>query len=393
MPEQSVTRNEIQSRAWFLTLFEKNFENLKIPPEYWQNPEHYGELAAALINIWQTRPGRTAAVAVCSSAEGAFHVHMAVYSKTPVRFSTVHATMGFPHVEPQRGTKEQMFAYMTKTGKFEEKGEKILLTRGMENIQGKKPEDLLEEAHSLIVQGFTPREIFAENIKYRKYEKEIQSAYTDYRVSATAFQKDMKVFWHCGASGSGKTHVYYKLIEEHGEDDVYFYTDFNKGGLDKYAAQGLPPILFIDELRPDSLPYRDLLVMLDRNSRAQTHCRYGNVYNLWTEVHITSIYSPIDFYNALFLSQWDREKEPFDQLQRRLTEIIYHFKADDDIYDAMRFPPIRFPATKENLELLVRAEMCMKQQEYAALKASGTVATPPVADLLSDFGGMVPIGR
>ena len=77
-------------------------------------------------------------------------------------------------------------------------------------------------------------------------KKMIRQAYFWHRYKETPPIRPIKVYWHVGDSGTGKSYTYIKLVEEKGEEAVYMYSDFENGGLDNYCGE---PILFMDEFR------------------------------------------------------------------------------------------------------------------------------------------------
>ena len=99
--------------------------------------------------------------------------------------------------------------------------------------------------------------------------------------------------------------------------------DYSGGGLDLYQGE---KILFMDEFR-GQVRYSTLLNMRD-GYRTQVHCRYNNVYALWTEVHSTSVLPPEMVYNRMVTE--NKEVDTIQQLLRRLNEIQYHYKKDGE---------------------------------------------------------------
>lgn len=299
----------------------------------WNNPQETltdihepSEIAEKALELWlQDKPTRTGAVAYCISADGLIHLHMVLEDSNKARFSALKKAFPKAHLEPTRGTKEQAEDYINKKGKFEEKGEKVIYVAKFGEIKGnqgqRKDFEVLEH---LINEGKTPNEIFDMNFAYRRYEKLIKDAYYRKREKETKFVRDIKVYWHVGLSGSGKSYVANQLIEEHGEESLYFVSDYENGGLDRYNGQ---EILFLDEFR-GQIRYSTLLAML-QGYKQQFHARYANITGLWTEVHITSVLPPELVYSNMVSEH--KEYDTIKQLLRRITKIIYHYK-EDDIY-------------------------------------------------------------
>lgn len=59
----------------------------------------------------------------------------------------------------------------------------------------------------------------------------------------------------------------------------------------------------------------------------QTHARYANVYNLWENFFITSIYAPEELFDIMVDSD-KRKIDSYEQLRRRINKIVYHYRND-----------------------------------------------------------------
>ena len=269
------------------------------------------------------KPTRTGAVAFCISADGLEHLHMVLEDSNKARFSAVKNAFPKAHLEPTKGTKEQAEDYIYRRGKFAEKNESVLYTKQHGEIrcaQGKRNDlDLIQD---FIEQGMTPREIMSINIKYRRFEKMIKDHYYEKRKKETPIKREVKVFWHIGETGCGKSYEHVLLSEEHGEDEVYFMTEY-KNGFDMYNGER---ILFMDEFR-GQIQYNQLLTVLD-DYKSQVSARYSNIVALWYEVHVTSVLPPEKVYQAMVES--NRNIDTVDQLKRRIDFIVYHQKIGED---------------------------------------------------------------
>ena len=296
-----------------MTIQEKNMIKAGLSKEQYTNPEM---VADVFIKLWENSgKGRCSAVAVCISAQGLYHMHMACYGNTTT-LKKVSDVLFQSHVEPVKG-KSQLLQYLTKEGKYAEKGEKVLYTKNLEVIednQGKRSDlDVIEE---MLNNGATPEEIFETSFRYRKYEKMIKADYLARRIKETPLVKDMWNEYHWGRSGSGKTYTYIKLCEKY-PDEVYLCNDYansgaSGGGFDFYSSNPAK-IVILDEFR-GNIPYAQLLSLLDVYSRNQQHCRYQNVYNLWTSVVICSIYPPEKVYSFMV----DDTQKSIDSIQQLL---------------------------------------------------------------------------
>lgn len=274
----------------------------------------------------QGMQSRQAICIYCISANGYHHVHTVFSADVTFRWSAVKKAIPINgDIQCTRGTKKQALAYIRKEGDFEEKGETIVCEYNIGEVQdnqGMRTD--LDKIGAYLNEGLKPGEIMAINIKYRKHEKIIKDAYFAKRAANTAFEREVHVEWHCGESGSGKTHFILDLIEAHGEEEVYFVTDYESGGMDKYNGER---ILFLDEFR-GQIRFSTLLSMLDKY-KAQVHSRFTNIYGLWTKVYITSPLPPEQVYKKMVNAD-DRENDSMKQLFRRINTIVYHWKDGEE---------------------------------------------------------------
>ncbi len=338
-----------KSRSWMVTINIANMIKAGLKPEEYNSPE---TLAKFLSDTWENSgPDREVGVVVCRSYDGLYHAHAALYGRLTT-LKKVAKIMYDSHVEPQLSSKGELRKYLLKEPPYDEKGEEVLYSYQIENVKntpGKR--SIFEEIDEMLAVGMKPSEIMERGIAYRRYEKLIKSAYLEKRVKDTAYYKsDMIVEYHTGQSGSGKTHYYVSLVEKFSEDDIYLLTDYQNGGLDLYIEKGAPKILFIDELKGSSLSFGNLLTLLDRYSRAQTHSRYANTYNLWTTVIITSIFYPEELYEHM-VDKSNRGRDRFEQFKRRLTKIVYHYVENNE-YKTFSIPASEY---KNKDDLIARA--------------------------------------
>ena len=300
--------------SWFATL---------------NNPADHGypgspqEVCEQLRDEWiQDSTTRTGAWAYCISAEGLHHVHMVLEDAVAMRFSMVKKTYAIgAHLEPTKGSKKKAEDYIYKRHPYDEKGEivKCVVTAGrIRGAQGKRSD--LERIEELIQDGKTPSEILDENFAYYRYEKEIRKAYFRRCLVNTPSVREVKVHLIVGESGTGKSYIYTQLCDKHGDDNVCIVTDYAIGGLDHYAGQ---PILFMDEYK-GQFPFSTFLTLTDKY-KAQIHARYSNIWTLWNEVYITSVYPPERLYQLMVpLGNWDYDSR--QQMYRRITDITYTYR-------------------------------------------------------------------
>jgi len=303
------------SRSWFCV-----FNN---PAEHGYTGEPR-EIVEKVIEEWiKGEPQRTCAVSYCISAAGLHHLHAVFEDTDSCRFSVIKKTYPSMHIEPTKGNKDQAVDYIKKKGKWKEAGEEIVITLQHGEIKGAQGQrrdlGIIEE---MIEKNMKPNEILDKSINFRRYEKMIRDVFYRKRWKATPAIREVLVYWHIGKAGTGKSYELLRLIEEHGEEEVYLVTDYDNG-FDKYNGE---KILFMDEFR-GQMRYNQLLTMLDKY-RAQVKCRYNNIYALWSEVHITSAIPPEKLYEKMV--QENRNHDTIDQLLRRINYVVYHEKYNDE---------------------------------------------------------------
>lgn len=305
---------QTSSRTWFCVLNnpEKFFGEIA--------PEDMVEKAA---NLWMTSDKRSCAINYeIGDKEHTPHMHMVLCDKAKSRFSAVQKLYPTIHIEPMMGKRKDALDYIGKTGKFEEKSHTVVVPAKyygdiIKNEQGKRND--LERIEQMIADGCTPEEVMEESFAYRKYEKMIRSAFFAKRMKETPVKREVRVYWHTGESGTGKSYCFVKLCELYGEENVYIMTDYQNGGLDLYCGE---KYLIMDEFK-GNMRFGELLNYLD-GYKIQIHCRYANAYALWEEVHITSIYAPDEVYEFMVDSN-NRNRDRVQQLLRRIDRIIYHY--------------------------------------------------------------------
>lgn len=321
---QEIVRYKVNSSGeYILDVNNDRIVESSEPNEYANlSPE---ELCDKMLDIWCSESEtRTGACSYCISAKGLKHLHLVLEDAEPFRFSKVKKAFPRAHIEPTRGNKAQAENYINKLGKYAEKGEQVVCIRYRGEIkghQGRRSD--LEDLEQMLNDGLHPNDILLKSLKNERYEKMIKNHYLRKRVKETPFFREIKVYWHVGPSGSGKTYMSIPMFNED-ENDFYFVTDYRPGFMDYYCGE---KILFLDEFR-GQIPYSTLLTML-HGYRGQVHSRYNNIYALWEEVHITSVFPPEKLYKKMVDSH-DWDIDTVEQLKRRITGIYYHWLDNEE---------------------------------------------------------------
>lgn len=225
-----ISKGTSKAHSWFITIQMTNMENAGWSSEDYKNPKW---LANAIKDLWENSGrDRRCAVAICVSEAGLYHAHVAAYSKGATTFNSVRKIFYDAHIEPQLGGKKELVAYIKKEGKYAEKGEKVLLIMGEENVadrQGIRTD--LDEFQRMIDAGMTPNEIFSCSIHAVKHRQTIKEYYYIKRKNETPSIRDITTIWHVGKTGCGKSYSRIGLQQKYGEDSLYFLTDYQAGGI------------------------------------------------------------------------------------------------------------------------------------------------------------------
>jgi Putative viral replication protein. len=259
--------------------------------------------------------------------EGTPHLHIFFNFDNARYGNKIKKTFPTAHIDYCNGSNNSVKDYVFKTGKLEGSEKEDTKVVGTQFENGELPEEKgqgkrtdLEFIKELIEQGKTPKEILNVDPNFYPLEAYINKMFYNKRLEETPFQRPVKTVVHTGATGSGKTFFATKLVRE----ETYVGTDYSNGCtalLDGYTAQ---KNLFLDEFR-GQIPYNMLLTMLNGYTH-DVHARYNNKYMLWDTVHITSVIPMEQWYNN------DNIRDTYEQLQRRVSEVVFHFMSYHGTY-------------------------------------------------------------
>lgn len=145
--------------------------------------------------------------------------------------------------------------------------------------------------------------------------------------------KKVETIWVYGEAGTGKTRWATQYAEKLGQE--YFVAGSTR---DIFQAYGGQHTLILDELRPASIPYADLLRITDPysiRSEVMAPSRYNDRAIACDTIIITTPYDPGQFYTETFrvknTLQYCSTIDSFDQLLRRLSTIIRMTKTTIDL--------------------------------------------------------------
>lgn len=170
--------------------------------------------------------------------------------------------------------------------------------------------------------------------QYAKHKKKLMLAEEYYFKNASEkFYQQMQeegrlvcVYWLYGETESGKSFVAEKLAREKGS---FYKTTCQK---DSFQMYQLEPQILLDDLRPNTIPYSELLALFNPFSggRVLMSSRFFNKALSYDTVFITSPYDPLSFYKEYHLSSIDKQ----EQLLRRIATVV---KFDKDYLYEMKY--------------------------------------------------------
>ncbi|WP_303161421.1 hypothetical protein [uncultured Ruminococcus sp.] len=292
------------------------------PTEYHSLTEQ--QICDDVLNKWVGDDDkRTGAVLFCVSALGLEHLHCVFESEKTFRpLSALKKLFPKVHIEITKGNKKQVEDHINKVGKFEEKGEKIIAKSQVGEIKGcqGKRTDLIspDQIKEFILEGKKPQEIFWEYPQTLKSKCVVETLFYIHRKNTTPICRKVNVHWLFGSTACGKSYSYVELCEKYGVSEVYRVNDY-ANPFDTYQGE---KILFLDEFR-GNLPYGTLLGLLDVY-QGQVRARYNDKVGLWSDIYITSPYTPFELYQNV--SERNDDIDKLEQFIRRIDDIVYCFK-------------------------------------------------------------------
>ena len=133
-------------------------------------------------------------------------------------------------------------------------------------------------------------------------------------IKATGGNRDMRVLFITGETGTGKSTIAKQFCAISKKD--YVISSSSNDPLQDYKGQN---VLILDDLRDSTLPFQDLIKILDNHTSSSMRSRYNNKVFNGDMIIITSSVPLDKWYNSL------DSKVPFEslkQLYRRISEYI-----------------------------------------------------------------------
>lgn len=266
--------NNAQSRKWMLTI---------------NNAVEYGFNHDVIIeNAKQFMPDYFC-LADEIATTGTFHTHLYIFSKSPMRFSTLKARFSVAHIDRAYGSSQENRDYIRKEGKWADDSKVETKIEGSFFEWGKMPTETEEKASKLsslisaIDEGKSTAEIITEKpdyaLKVREVETLRQVLVNEKRGSEF---RNVETVYLWGASGAGKTRSIY---EQFPVNEICRITSYRKNQV-LFDGYDVEHVLVFEEFH-SSVPIGEMLNYLDIYP-LRLPARYNDKTALYSKVFITS---------------------------------------------------------------------------------------------------------
>lgn len=233
--------------------------------------------------------------------------------KKTMRYKAMFKSMGLGQegkIIKAKGTAAENKAYCSDPGKRhpEWKVEPGFMDYGAPTVQGAR-NDLKSAIDTLRKDGI-------QKVKddhacvYVKYWKGLEKLLEPPRLDKPRAQKPF-VHWIYGPTGSGKTHLAEAFSKEH-KYEYYIYNKSFNGFWQRYNQQ---PVLIIDDMRPDTFRFDELLRILDRYQYLVNQ-KQGDIFINSPYIFITAPTAPEEMFALANTPEFD-----YAQLLRRIDII------------------------------------------------------------------------
>jgi hypothetical protein len=303
-----IISRDIQCRKWLLTI---------------NNPDEHKFSESEIENILNTFKFRYACLSREIGENGTPHIHLFIYAKSRIRFSTIKKRFPTAHIDKAYGSVVDNIAYITKTGKWENTDKAETSVEGSFKEYGEAPSALEEHSPELsqilddIVSGMSTSEIITEYPQHIFRVNAIDTVRQTFL--ADKYRERMRsvcVTYIHGASGVGKTRGIYKHFPA---ESICRITSYSKNGVkfDSYCGQ---EVLVFEEFA-SQIPIEEMLNYLDVYP-LMLPARYTDKVACYTKVIITSNL-PL---NKQYVNEQIEKQKTYNAFLRRINYVIEYDK-------------------------------------------------------------------
>ena len=306
-----------QSRKWTLTI---------------NNPKDYGFDHANIRSLLNLFCPDYYCLADEIATTGTYHTHIFIYSKSPMRFSTLKNRFPIAHIEKAMGSAKDNRDYILKQGKWEDTEKSETSVEGTFYEFGTLPTDKEERNPKMyqllqsVKEGMSTTDIINETPDFAFNLRNIDALREAF--TAEHFRTNnrfLEVTYLYGASGTGKTS---SIFQKHPASEICRITDYsNKNGIrfDAYHGQD---VLVFEEFN-SQIPIEAMLNYLDIYPLTLP-ARYNDRTACYTKVYITSNI-PLE---KQFTGVQHSRPETWKAFLRRIHK-VYEYTSDGGIFEVM----------------------------------------------------------
>lgn len=256
------------------------------------------------------------------------HMHVFIYSKSPIRFGTVKNKFPVAHIEKAYGSVKENRDYVAKTGKWEQSNKANTCIKDSFYECGTCPDENEERAPDqteimkMIEAGKSTLEIIQKKQKYLFRGKDLDNLREICnREKYSKNMRDVETIYIYGKTGVGKTKTVY---ENHNINEICRVTNYRNGSISFDAYNG-QKILVFDEFR-SQIPISEMLCYLDRYP-VQLPARYMDRTACYEKVYILSNLPLEEQYRDVQV----KSCETWNAFLRRLSKVLEMQGNDNNI--------------------------------------------------------------
>ena len=268
---------------------------------------------------------------------GTYHTHVYLYSRSPIRFSTVKNRFPTAHIDKAGGTSMHNRNYIRKEGKYADTDKAETRVEGTFKEFGTPPSEEEERSpkmHQLlqnVKDGLSTTEIVDKAPSFCLQTQKIDQLRDTLESEPYLNQfRDLTVHYLYGATGVGKTRGIY---QKHDVKDICRITDYGGRNGVRFDAYHSQPVLVFEEFH-SQIPIEAMLNYLDIYP-LMLPARYQDRVACYTTVYITSNISLEEQYRDI-----QRDKlETWRAFLRRIntvTEFMEDGTRREILYDSKR---------------------------------------------------------
>ena len=296
---------DTQSRKWTLVI---------------NNPEEHGFTREQSVELLHLFNPDYFCLAEEIAASGTHHIHIFLYSHSPIRFGTVKNRFPTAHIEPVRGSCRENRDYIRKEGKWANTEKAETRVEGTFLEFGELPTEAQEKAPKMaqvlqdVEDGKSTKEIIKGNPNFAFKGRDIDSLRETLVSDQFRYEnREVKVHYLYGDSGTGKTRSIY---EAHPAADICRITDYGTKGNIRFDAYHGQPVLVFEEFH-SQVPIAAMLNYLDIYP-LMLPARYNDRVACYTTVYITSNI-PLDHE---YPEIQKKKKETWKAFLRRIDSVL-----------------------------------------------------------------------